>query len=186
MNQQRFSWTRCFLTCAVAVGSCASLEAGTIDRSEFCVTDTDLQFVVEVTSVNPFTLDLNLRFFSLGAFTQTPSENFRTNVGRESCEVTRVDPEVQQIDLLPGTDRLKGGLLDQSQYTFTSIGPGQCRIEATIPHGSDPLEPGDVMPQLYFREFSPVLTTFVANVPVTACETSPQPGIFKDGFEDEL
>ncbi len=186
MIQRRFPRTRFLLAGVAAIGSCASLHAGTIDRTEFCVTDTDLRFVVEVTSVNPDTFDLNLRFFSLGAFTQTPSENFRTNIDRDTCAVTRVDPEVQQNGLLPGTDRLEGGPLDPSQYTLTSIGPGQCRIEATIPHGSDPLEPGDVMPQLYFREFSPTVTRFVNDVPITACDLPPQPGVFKDGFEDEL
>ena len=146
-------------------------QAGTIDAAEFCVTETEFRFLIEVTS-----LDVDTGDVFLGAYTELdwlsgPQEYFYLNMDR-ACQVTRGNfPEVLDQSGSPPLDRLQNGLI--STYSLTSLGEGQCQFAGTIPHGADAYVPGDTVKDVFFREFGGSPDTHVLDTAITECLDSP-------------
>ncbi len=158
---------------ALAAGSAV---AGTIDRAEFCATDTELQFIVEYTTSSTSVFDVPVGIYTVGTFNDAvadqPNESIGVNFDATTCAVTRQDPNVRQEFLSPGQDRLQAGPIPVSDYALTSIGMGQCRFEGSVPHGANPFQAGDVVPEVWIRDFN-ASDVRVNDVPVTACAATP-------------
>ena len=169
------------------MGMSGGAHAGSIDSATFCVTDDAFHVTVELSSYNEDTFDLVLGVWVIGTFMgavrDEPNEVIRMNIDRQTCEVTRQAPLVRAEFLPPDGERLVPGLIDPSQFTLTSIGDGRCRFEGSIVHGANRFQPGDVVPEVWFREFEPYVDTRANNTEVTTCRTDLPVGIFKDGFE---
>jgi hypothetical protein len=149
-------------------------EAGTIDNAAFCVTDTEFQFSIEITSVNVDTGDVRLAAFAQEAwFSGLPLESFGLNMDRD-CQVARGNfPEVEESSGTPTLDRFINGLI--ADYTLTSLGVGQCRFAGSIPHGADPYIAGETIADVFFREFSPYIDAHDLDVVIADCVEPPAP-----------
>lgn len=143
-----------------------AVEAGTIDYAAFCVTDTEMQFSIDITSVNVDTPDVRLAAFAQEAWLSgSPREYFGLNMDRD-CQVTRGNyPEVGELDGPVSLDRFQNGLI--SNYTLTKLGDGQCRFSGYIIHGADPYSAGETIADVFFREFNPYADAHTLDVVIT-------------------
>ena len=149
-------------------------EAGTIDDAAFCVTGTDMQFSIDITSVNVDTGDVHLSAYAQEAWLSgLPREFFHLNMDRD-CQVTRGSfPEVEELDGPVSLDRFQNGLI--ADYTLTSLGDGQCRFSGSIIHGADPYIAGETIADVFFREFNPYIDAHDLDVVITDCVEPPPP-----------
>ena len=147
-------------------------EAGTIDDAAFCVTDTDMQFSIDITFVNVDDVDGRLAALAQAAlFSGSPTELIGLNMDHD-CQVTGdAFPEVQEWNGTPTLDRFVNGLI--ADYTLTLLGVKQCRFEGSVPHGADPFIAGDAITEVFFREFNPTSDAQAPDVVISDCVEPP-------------
>jgi len=141
-------------------------QAGTIDAAEFCVTDTEMQFSIDITSANVDTGDVRLAAYADARWLGGSTEYFGLNMDRD-CQITRGVPPTVFDSGTPTLDRFQNGII--SNYTLTSLGVGQCRFAGSIPHGANPFVAGDTMADVFYREFNPYIDAHAFDVVLSDC-----------------
>jgi hypothetical protein len=168
----KFGVVRYFTTGIFLILTSLVVEAGTIDDAAFCVTDTEMQFSMDITFVNVDDVDGRLAALAQAAlFSGLPTELIGLNMDHD-CQVTRdAFPEVQEWNGTPTLDRFVNGLI--TDYTITSLGVGQCQFAGSVPHGADPFIAGDAIIEVFFREFNPTSDAQATDVVITDCVERP-------------
>ncbi len=146
--------------------------AGTVDSGKFCVTDTEMQFDVEITSVNVDTFDVFFGVTAEGSVYVAPVEVLGVNFDPVTGEVTRSEKKVSTYEV-PEFDRWVDGPVED--FTIESLGNRQWRLFGTVALGTDKLLPGDKINMASMREFSPSVTAYGGPYTLTSCESTPPP-----------
>jgi hypothetical protein len=111
-----------------------------IDEVNMCAGGSAVEFDVVITNTN--TVDERVRF-RIGADStpfSTPTERFAVNYSAVDGSILDQPPELQTFGT-PPFDRWQDGPV--TDFSATNEGVGRWRLQATLPHGTEPFNPGD-------------------------------------------
>jgi len=156
--------SRLFLFTVASFAAASTAQAApVIDTAEACVGESGFEFVVELTETGPAD-PIRVRFDAESSPWTPPSE--RISINFDTVDGI-VDIAVVETFDTPEFDHWQDGPIPASDLTVTDLDAGSWRVEGVVPHGTEPLVPGDDIAFVSFRSASG--TTFSPNVPVTAC-----------------
>jgi len=141
--------------------------AGSVDSAAFCVTETEMQFDVEVTSVNVDTGDVNFNIVAEGNPFVSPVESITANFDPVTGLITRAEGQVRTSGA-PEFDRWVDGLLND--FTIENVSGRRWRIFGTATLGNDKLLPDDMINGVVLREFQPYVDAVTGPYTITACQ----------------